>query len=704
MYTNPVQAIYATTTSPALSGYNFQNISGDYIADSSFWFDGEHFRFSFTPTRDFYTVFYHYGDRIAHYPYYFTYLTASYFFQSGGGGGHGAYFVENLDDLNNYQAGNSIFFLWEAGQRYDSYIIDGDIASSGLTEDNLYLNWHFKDNPDDKLKLDYSYVKFASRYFDSINNTHPKNYINYDYVPEDYKLDPVIIVPGILGSWDLGGGWQLDPILNTYDNLWEALKLAGYEEGVNLFAFTYNWRLSNVYSAMEFKNKIDEVKAVCDCDKVDIVAHSMGGLVARAYVEMGDYENDIDQLIFLSTPHRGSVVSYLTWEGGEVGFKKNEQLQQRIFKVEAEFNGYGSVYDYVRELPMKSVEEVLPVFNYLKDKSLDDNWQIRDYSHNYPHNLFLELLNNPSQLDKLNNIDITNIIANSGEATVNYLKVISKDFIDGQWQYGYPDGFYSAFGDHGIEYGPGDGTVPYTSNSKFYNFSDVIINSSHNQVVTDAQKVVIKELTGNEPTVEVRKNIFSKYLLIRIFSPADFVVVAPDGKRVGKDFTNNSSVNEIDGAFYSGFESGPEFVVIPDPLEGKYNVDLQGTGTGEYKLSVSLIDDNQAIDSDYSGFVTPGGVDSYNINLLANSISSLTPQINTLEELLEEIDTIYQKGWLNHFGSKNALVSQLKNGFKNNQQFDQLNKFLANMLEKKRINQQAYGIITSALINIKNNL
>src|SRR3989338_62926 len=161
---------------------------------------------------------------------------------------------------------------------------------------------------------------------------------------------------------------MLSEILKIYDNLWLAFKSAGYQEGETLFAFPYNWRLPNIYSAELLKAKINEVKEICQCDKVDVIGHSMGGLVARAYVEMGNYEDDIDQLIFLGVPHRGVPRSYLTWEGGEVGVKSTEQIQQRIFKIEAEFNGYGSVFDYVRKLPIKSVEELLPVYSYLRDK------------------------------------------------------------------------------------------------------------------------------------------------------------------------------------------------------------------------------------------------------------------------------------------------------------------------------------------------
>ncbi len=40
--------------------------------------------------------------------------------------------------------------------------------------------------------------------------------------------------------------------------------------------------------------------------KADIVAHSMGGLLARQYVQSPEYHDDIRKLIFINTPHSGS--------------------------------------------------------------------------------------------------------------------------------------------------------------------------------------------------------------------------------------------------------------------------------------------------------------------------------------------------------------------------------------------------------------
>jgi pimeloyl-ACP methyl ester carboxylesterase len=499
------------------------------------------------------------------------------------------------------------------------------------------------------------------------------------------KLEPVILIPGIMGSWNLGGEWQLDPILNTYDNLWEALKLAGYIEGENLFAFPYQWRLSNVYTAGLLKEKINAVKEICDCDKVDLVAHSMGGLVARSYIQSKEYKNDVDQLIFLATPHKGATKAYLTWEGGEFGPKPKDKIQQRIFTLEAEGNGYGSVFQYVRGLPMQSAQELLPIYDYLRDS---ETMGMRAYPDNYPINTFLELLNNPSQMSNLAGVDITNILADAGaESTINILRVENKDSVWGEWEHGYPENYSMPFTDHGMEYGAGDITVPEKSNKDFMGKENIVIASDHNDIVTDAQKRAIKELTGVEPTEEIRMNMFKKYLLIRIFSPADFVITAPDGKKLGKDFANGQILNNIPNAFYSGFAGDIEFAVIPDPLPGDYGVELEGTGNGEYTLSASFISDEEDVDKNYTGNITAGATENFDFVYSdtgeGDPLGELEPEAaKTIAEAISHIEEIYAKGWITKKISKNLLVKRLEHLENRLENLQKQKEKIANKIEK----------------------
>src|SRR5207249_49954 len=52
--------------------------------------------------------------------------------------------------------------------------------------------------------------------------------------------------------------------------------------------------------------------------RVHVVAHSMGGLAARYYIQnLYQDRGDIDKLAMLGTPNRGSVTAYYAWEGGD---------------------------------------------------------------------------------------------------------------------------------------------------------------------------------------------------------------------------------------------------------------------------------------------------------------------------------------------------------------------------------------------------
>ncbi|PHS33455.1 MAG: hypothetical protein COA95_00285 [Methylophaga sp.] len=109
----------------------------------------------------------------------------------------------------------------------------------------------------------------------------------------------------------------------------------------NYYVFHYDWRQDNVISAGQLADFIDQIQLdYGDPDlKVDIVAHSMGGLIARYYIRYGKQDvvgdNDFDKkitmyggdhvrrVILLGTPNLGSVKTLnLFINGVDIGFKQ----------------------------------------------------------------------------------------------------------------------------------------------------------------------------------------------------------------------------------------------------------------------------------------------------------------------------------------------------------------------------------------------
>lgn len=95
-----------------------------------------------------------------------------------------------------------------------------------------------------------------------------------------------------------------------FDNMKEYFATLGYEahaidykstDGVEASAKELNTYIQNIKS--EYMSKGIQVK------KFDLIAHSMGGLVARYYTCSSSYNtnNDVRKIIFISTPQKGSL-------------------------------------------------------------------------------------------------------------------------------------------------------------------------------------------------------------------------------------------------------------------------------------------------------------------------------------------------------------------------------------------------------------
>ena len=534
---------------------------------------------------------------------------------------------------------------------------------------------------------------------------------------QEQTINPVIIIPGIMGSAYKDGVWTIDPVFHVYDNLIETLENNGYSTTTNLFPFGYDWKNSNTDTAIKLKEKIDKVKGICDCDKVDIVAHSMGGLVARVYAQSADYDNDIDQLIFLGTPHRGAPKDYLTWEAGEI-FGKDAQtfFLRNAMQKDAKQHGYtgdNTLFDYVKGWPIISVQELLPTYDYLKDANTN---QLLAYPTGYPENDFLVNLNQDLIAFLESDIDVTNIIGNTGASTISTIRITDENKLP-LWEHGYPENYDSGFGDKGIEAGIGDGTVPEYS-SKFNNPFDLEISSSHTNLPTDAEEEIYAEIHGGELVDAVKTPLPLRILFAKIFSPADFVIIAPDNKRVGKDFVTGQEINEIPGAFYSGFNTDDEYVTIPDPTDGEYQVRLRGTGSGgSYSFETTYISDGISITKEVSGITAPDQIIDLNIEVDNDNPETISSErVVTLDVLISDINGAYDLGWIKDKKTRDGLIKEAKLIIKFEKRRDgkyekKIDKIIIKLIEKEldlllkknKINKQAHDLLEEDLNYIINN-
>ena len=121
-------------------------------------------------------------------------------------------------------------------------------------------------------------------------------------------VEKVVIVPGIIEMAGYGG---------LLDFLERDL---GYTRGVNLFPFAYDWRQDNRTSAALLARRIQEWRAIVGPEaRFTLIAHSLGGLVARYYVQCLGGNDHVGHVITFGTPHRGAPQGFQSFiEGAEI--------------------------------------------------------------------------------------------------------------------------------------------------------------------------------------------------------------------------------------------------------------------------------------------------------------------------------------------------------------------------------------------------
>lgn len=96
--------------------------------------------------------------------------------------------------------------------------------------------------------------------------------------------------------------------INTAWQMTSALeKFGGYLAGRDLYPFDYDWRLSALDNAARLEAFVADVRRDHDGAQVDVVTHSAGGLVALAWLKLGNGGAAVRNLVLLAPPERGVV-------------------------------------------------------------------------------------------------------------------------------------------------------------------------------------------------------------------------------------------------------------------------------------------------------------------------------------------------------------------------------------------------------------
>ena len=110
----------------------------------------------------------------------------------------------------------------------------------------------------------------------------------------------------------------------------------------------HGWPASHV-AALEFRDRyggnIDHAAEIAasaraliastGSPRLDIVAHSMGGLAVRYYLHFGDGARDVRRVAFTATPHAGTWAAYLAWGAGGADMRPGSPFLRRLASLPA---------------------------------------------------------------------------------------------------------------------------------------------------------------------------------------------------------------------------------------------------------------------------------------------------------------------------------------------------------------------------------
>lgn len=330
----------------------------------------------------------------------------------------------------------------------------------------------------------------------------------------------IIFLPGLGASWNSeaivynkkvsSNDWKMTPFVKNYDALIKALEDNGLKRNEDFYVWNYDWRKSVKDISNDLNAFIDE--NIESGKKVDLIGHSLGGVVARIWAEDNVNNDKLGKVITLSSPHLGSLETYEIWNGGEISdlskissiaFKILIKLQGLKYKTDAEaIRNYSPI-----------VKDLLPTFDYVKKNG------------NVVSNNNLTVKNDFLINQNLKNIDLNLETINGNEyKTKEWIGLKKNNIFDkilGIWPDGRIDNYLYSY--------DGDGTVlTKSSNFKLENYFE--IDSNHGDIIDKSIEKVLSDLNLNEDIIiNNNDSTLDNYLVFFIGSPA-ILSVSCDGK------------------------------------------------------------------------------------------------------------------------------------------------------------------------------
>lgn len=446
-------------------------------------------------------------------------------------------------------------------------------------------------------------------------------------IPDDNADYPIIFVPGIMGSelFDEYGSmvWPpfdviIDPLRpinpdlslshaldlrpnetqqtalfrnygsiahakNIIDGLCDAFPLDSFPMSPVIF-FSYDWRRSNKQNAEYLEAFVNALIARNpEITKVNIVAHSMGGIIASAYFQKDS--NKINKIITIATPFEGSP-----------------EVLHRAASPEGVLGNWlvDPVLTWLNDLPpnvkssFNSLAELAPTESYMaRQPMMKANLLLPSSAYAYESLSYEDYLSYYSDIFGDNASSATifqNSLDNSGFKTYE-----QAFFFTGSGEYTFDAVAFDSSSNKTMRvegYDPrGDGTVPYLSatmmeslpKSRWRNFQGEHLGVLKNQSLI---KAVINVLKTGKPEVESWTYTPKGYTQMCFACPVD-VTISKGEETLTSEQTKFQSWASFGRLDILGENNDIKMLCVDDDV---FPVTIEGTGTGIMNYSISFFD------------------------------------------------------------------------------------------------------------------
>lgn len=340
-------------------------------------------------------------------------------------------------------------------------------------------------------------------------------------IPSPTPITKVFLIPGMGASWNLdaftsckqsgySGDWTMAPYAKGIYGLTQtSLENSGW----NTIPFYYDWRLDIRDNGIKLSNLINESSQ--SNEKINIVGHSMGGLVGRSYVEQYS-GGKTNKFLAVGAPNQGSALAYPALINGQIWTNDLiERIGATLFLKHCgkvwSFQNVIPTYDYLRDWNtqvLKPITSSKTKNNYLPTNFVAPFWGVK-----------------------------VGTIAGNSFPTLKVIDVVN----DPKWPDGKP-----VEKEYSME---GDGTVLTQSVQIPDAISNTVINQTHSGIIGSTEGVnKILEFLGS-PGVNDPPYTEPISALVIIGGPGNFWVTDKDGSVTQSDQGMVAIINPKDGDY-----------------------------------------------------------------------------------------------------------------------------------------------------------